>query len=151
MNSTFGETVSYKAGYKYQTVEQVSFFTGITHSEDIKTDYILFKQDGTLIFDKGYAWDGPSGPAVDTPKFIWASLPHDGGYQMIRMQLLSPSFRAPFDHFMKQLMQYDLAQSSFLVNRWNRVRAQYAYWAVRRFAMSAADPKNAKKVLRAPR
>ena len=38
----------------------------------------------TLYISKGYSWDGPSGPAIDTPDWIKASLVHDALYQLIR-------------------------------------------------------------------
>jgi hypothetical protein len=40
-------------------------------------------EDGELTIHAGYGWDGPSGPALDTPSFMDASLAHDCLYQMI--------------------------------------------------------------------
>ncbi len=40
-----------------------------------------------------YAWDGPSGPTVDTPGAMRPSLLHDALYQLMRMGLLSEDAR----------------------------------------------------------
>jgi hypothetical protein len=40
--------------------------------------------NGSLVIYKGYEWDGPSGPAVDTDNFMDGSLIHDMLYQLMR-------------------------------------------------------------------
>lgn len=52
-------------GYKYQLMEQYSFDVAIKEYE-IDTPYLSLGNDGILIIKKGYAWDGPSGPTIDT-------------------------------------------------------------------------------------
>ena len=45
---------------------------------------------GWLHLYPGYAWDGASGPAIDTETFMLPSALHDALYQMIREELLTP-------------------------------------------------------------
>ncbi len=82
-------TVVYKGGYKYQLHESYEVTVRINPPEDIKTEYISLDQMGHLVLQKGYAWDGPSGPTIDTGDFMRGSLVHDALYQLMRMEHLS--------------------------------------------------------------
>jgi hypothetical protein len=42
-----------------------------------------------LTVEKGYAWDGPSGPVIDAKENIRASLDHDALYQLMRNEELN--------------------------------------------------------------
>ena len=44
---------------------------------------------GHLIIKRSYAWDGPSGPTIDTKNFMRGSLVHDALYQLMRHEHLS--------------------------------------------------------------
>lgn len=99
----------YKSGYKYQTSRLFVCRTGILLESDIHTEYISLLTDGTLIIQKGYAWDGPSGPTIDTPDTTAASLMHDAGYQLIREGYLEDCYRAHFDNLLKLTMKQDAA------------------------------------------
>jgi len=59
----------YRDGYKYQLAEDYELKIGITPEEDVWTNFIELSAAGDLL-RKGYAWNGPSGPAVDTRKSI---------------------------------------------------------------------------------
>lgn len=76
--------MKYKGGYKYQIVEDYFHRTDICVKEGILTDFIILDRCGILYIKKGYAWDGPSGPAIDTRNFMRGSLVHDALYQLIR-------------------------------------------------------------------
>jgi len=91
--------VKYKAGYKYQLVEDEWFFTRI-FGHTIKTDYIELHSMGTLIIRKGYAWDGATG-AVDTNTILRGSVGHDALYQLIRMGLLSRGHKKEADDLLE--------------------------------------------------
>lgn len=52
---------------------------------------------GWLWFDKGYCWDGPSGPTIDTPGSLRASLIHDGMYALLKLGVLQPEAKALAD------------------------------------------------------
>ena len=74
--------IKYRSGYKYQLVEEYQVRVSLIPENDIKTDFIELSTEGMLIIKKGYAWDGPSGPTIDTPNFMRGSLVHDALYQL---------------------------------------------------------------------
>ena len=51
---------------------------------DISTDWISLSKEGILSIRSGYAWDGPSGPTIDTKNTMRGSLVHDALYQLMR-------------------------------------------------------------------
>ena len=116
--------------WKYQLVAPYSLVIGIT-GYDRDADYLKLAADGELVVKKSYAWDGPSGPTIDTPDFMRGALVHDALYQLIRMEVLPPRYRAYADLLLKKICLED-GMSSF--------RAGYVYLAVRIFGASAAKP-----------
>ena len=129
---------SYVAGYKYQLKSDYYFRTNIKPEDAILTQFITLCTTGLLYIRKGYAWDGPSGPAIDTPSFMQASLVHDALYQLMREGLVDINYRKDAD-----LMLYKIAREDGM---WS-LRALWTYWAVRRFAKRAIT--NKKKIIRA--
>lgn len=79
--------VLYRDGGRYQVF--VDFYcpvpevVGMVH-EKYKGRYIELDVDGCLLVKEGYAWDGPSGPAMHTSAFMRPSLVHDVLYELIR-------------------------------------------------------------------
>ncbi len=98
--------IQYRKGYKYQLEHPARIYTGI-FGFDIKTDWVCLDADGWLYFRKGYAWDGASGPTIDTPDSMRASLAHDGLYQLIAEKLLPESFRRKADVIFRRLLKED--------------------------------------------
>lgn len=132
----------YKKGYKYQLAESYSANVGITPERDITTAYIRLTKKGILHIRDGYAWDGPSGPTIDTSDFMRGSLEHDALYQLMREGELDPNiYRVQADDRLKQVCLED--------GMWP-IRAWWVHRAVRRLAFFAADPKNKKKIYIAP-
>ena len=134
-------TITYKSGYKYQLARDYSIKLDFDVSSPVLADHLVLDTDGTLTICAGYAWDGPSGPAFDTPTFMRASLVHDALYQLMRMGRLKPSCREYADDLMRAICLED--------GMW-KPRAKWCHWAVRRYAGPAADPANAKRVQVAP-
>ncbi len=58
---------------------------------------VRLQADGTLKIQQGYVWDYGSGPAINTPAMVAASLPHDALYQLIRDNKLTSVHRAAAD------------------------------------------------------
>ena len=98
-------------------------------------------QDGELRIFAGYVWDGPSGPTIDTPDFMRASLVHDALYQLIRLGFVDDDQRICADKLMRK---------QCLKDGMSRIRAWWVYWAVRRFGSKAAKASSARKELTAP-
>ena len=92
---------------------------------------------------KGYAWDGPSGPTIDTRNFMRGSLVHDALYQLMREEHLDKeTYRKPADQLLRDMCRED--------GMWS-IRAWWVYLAVRWWADPAADPANKKPIIKAPR
>lgn len=51
---------------------------------EIRRSYGVLTVDGDLSIRRGYSWDGPSGPTIDTGTFMRGSLVHDFLYQLLR-------------------------------------------------------------------
>jgi hypothetical protein len=90
----------------------------------------------------GYAWDGPSGPVLDTVENMRGSLIHDALYQLLREEWLPANFREQADAEFRRLCIEDGV---------NRFRAWTWYYALRVGGNPAASPENAKLVNVAPR
>lgn len=136
--------IKYRDGYKYQLAETYRLqidISGISGgiAEDIVTEYILLSKDGMLTVMEGYAWDGPSGPTIDTPDSMEGSLVHDAGYQLMREGYLDRAlYREKFD---------DLLKSICISKGMSHLRAQAWFSAVREVGDQFADPKNEKPVI----
>lgn len=127
--------IKYQEGYKYQLAETYEVNICIKPYELIIHDFIILESSGKLTINKGYAWDGPSGPTFDTKNFMRGSLVHDALYQLMRTGLLSEECRELADKELKRICQEDGMSS---------LRAWWVYKAVRDFGSSsaalAADP-----------
>ena len=77
-------TISYyKGSYKYLLAQSAAYETGI-RSDGFGLAFCSISPGGRLTILSGYAWDGPSGPTIDTPSFMRGSLFHDALYQLLR-------------------------------------------------------------------
>lgn len=120
--------------YKYQLVSSYSLFlplndkiNGITY----EGDYVELRDFGELVVRKGYAWDGASGPAIDTVDFMRGSLVHDALYQLIRLKILPESYRIEADRLLRKICMQD---------GMSRIRAWYVYVVVRVFGKFFSRP-----------
>ena len=134
--------MKYRAGYKYQLAESYSVFVPIIAPAPISIEYIRLDHLGFLFIREGYAWDGPSGPAIDTKNFMRASLIHDALYQLMREKHLDEvTWRETADNILYQICRED-GMSWF--------RAWYVLRGVRWFGGPSADPSHEKSILNAP-
>ncbi|MDO9041119.1 MAG: DUF1353 domain-containing protein [Desulfocapsaceae bacterium] len=99
--------IAYKEGYKYQLDRDYLVVIPITLDRDIYSDFICLRSDGLLRIKKGYAWDGPSGPTIDTRNFMRGSLVHDALYQLIREHGLDPVYRETADQTLRAICKED--------------------------------------------
>ena len=114
--------IKYKSGYKYQLVEDYSIACSIPGTYKISR-YVLL-ENGVLTVYSGYAWDGASGPTIDTENSMRASLVHDALYQLMREGNLAKSYRIVADEMLHSLL---------LEDGMSWIRAWYWYRGVRMF------------------
>ena len=116
--------IKYKSGYKYQLVEKYQVKISLAPADNIKTDFIELRTEGILIIKKGYAWDGPSGPNIDTPNFMRGSLVHDALYQLLRNELIKGKWRDEADEELRRIYRKD---------GMSKIYARWVYIAVRKW------------------
>lgn len=125
--------IIYKGGYKYQL--KVDYLHSLPQEfvmkfREIETDYLWVGESGELIVKAGYAWDGPSGPTIDTKNFMRGSLVHDALYQLIRLQYLDKNvYRKVADRELYNICRKDGMS-------W--IRATVVYYSVRVFGNPSA-------------
>ena len=137
------ECITYKKGYKYQLSHDYETDISVKPSESIDTDYIVLTAQGKLTIKQGYAWDGPSGPTIDTLDFMRGSLVHDALYQLMREKHLdNNAHREPADRLLQEMCKEDGMPS---------IRAWWVYQAVHLGGGPAADPANQRPPTKAPK
>lgn len=95
----------------------------------IQTDFMrLFgsRKIKWLKIENRYAWDGPSGPTIDTESFMRGSLVHDALYQLMR--------EGHLDRKIWRLYADKLLRKICLEDDMSKFRAWYVYHSVRLFA-----------------
>lgn len=123
------KTITYKDGYKYQLIVDYSIQTELKIEKDIDLGWLVMTHSGLLTIKRGYAWDGPSGPTLDTNTFMRGALVHDALYQLIRERVLLPINRKYADRLLKDIC---------LEDGMNPVKAWIVYNAVRVFGKGPA-------------
>jgi len=78
---------------------------------------------GELRIKEGYAWDGPSGPTIDTKTFMRGSLIHDALYQLMREGALLPAAHRKYAD--------ELLRVVCLMDGMSKFRAWYVYKIIR--------------------
>lgn len=126
--------IFYKGGYKYQLTE--------TYAHSLPAEFrglplVIYgyletvPQFNMIRVKAGYAWDGPSGPTIDTKNFMRGSLVHDALYQLMREGHLNKAkYRVLADKELYRICRED--GMSF-------IRANVVYYGVRWGAAKAAD------------
>lgn len=113
-----------KYNYKFKVEEDVYFKLPVS-MPDFEHDYCAVK-NGTIFVNKGYAWDGASGPVFNTKNTLVASLVHDVLYQAQRLNLIernSTNRKNADENFYELLKYYGV----------NPIRCKIWYLAVRFF------------------
>ena len=118
--------------YKYQLVNDYSIQIPLRPDIDIEIKFVCLNSDGLLTVKKGYAWDGPSGPTIDTKSFMRGSLIHDALYQLMRTEHLN--------YRLQRKAADDLLRKICLEDGMFSFRAWYVYKSVRIFAEKNAKP-----------
>ena len=87
--------------------------------------------EGKLTIRKGYSWDGPSGPTIDTSNFMPGSLIHDALYQLLREEVLDQTLRKKADEILRDVC---------IECGMSKARAWLVYQGVRVGGAAAAKP-----------
>ncbi len=128
------DILQYKKTYPYCLTRDIYIALSRPLSNQVTINHPFFFIDATLVHVKAnYAWDGPSGPTLDTDNSLRASLLHDVLYQAMHEELLPPrrNRRLADREFRKALAE----DGMFILRRW-------LWWAaVRLFASRAARPR----------
>ena len=132
--------ITYKKGYKYQLKENYSVDVGIL-DYSFDSAYISLDAKGMLTIKKGYAWDGPSGPTIDTKNFMRGALVHDALYQLMREHVLPITLRNVADFIMYKFC---------LEDGMTKLRAWYCYQAVKQFGEKSATERGGYPLITAP-
>ena len=134
--------IVYKAFYKYQLSKGHVVTLPFGPEKDIRTKYIDFTRDCVLHVKRGYAWDGASGPVIDTKANMRGSLVHDALYQLIRHTFLSiKGHRDPADKLFRDMVIADG------VSKW---RAYTWFYGLKWFGKKFASPESRKVERTAP-
>ncbi len=151
--------IEYKAGYKYQLLnEEYSVMLPVApggeifdYNRNTKTffytsgvkkgdrshvtigPFLRLWPNGRVVIRRGYAWDGPSGPAFDTKNFMVPSMVHDAIYQLMRNKAI------PLDPFREiaDEMMFKMCKDRGMCG----VRAWWCKRGVRKFGKAAASKK----------
>lgn len=125
--------ISYKKRRKYKYYLQAAheYAANIKVRNAADLGKLKITKDGYLTLKDGYAWDGPSGPTIDTKNFMRGSLVHDALYQLMRSAVIDQDQRKRADTILKEIC-LDAGMS--------RIRAWWVYLGVRWFGSSSAQP-----------
>lgn len=136
------KAIEYREGYKYQLAADYIIALPIPYSDlDIETQFVSVSGTGVMTIRRGYAWDGPSGPTIDTKNALRASLVHDAMYQLIRLGY--------YPHRYKQLAD-DVLYNILIEDGMSRIRAALWRKALGLFGGKNARPSREKPVMMAP-
>jgi len=134
--------IAYNDGYKYQLKRDYTLKINIKPVHSIDKDFLSLTITGLLTIKKGYAWDGPSGPTIDTLNFMRGSLVHDALYQLMRDgELDKDKHRESADRLLQQICIEDGMST---------IRAWWVYQGVHQFGDPSADPANKRPETWAP-
>ena len=128
---TRGKLLYFKRGYKYQVARDYRIKLAVIPYEPICLPFVLMDTAGDTVIKTGYAWNGASGPTLDTRNTMAGSLVHDLLYQLIRLGLIDPKYKAYADRILKEICVED---------GMNRIRAACWLWAVKTFGGASCKP-----------
>ena len=93
--------------WKYELLRDLTVGIGLDGLIFITTPYFEYDVYKGLIIKKFYAWDGASGPAIDTDTVLRASLAHDAVCQAYDMELIDDYARKSSDRMFRDICLED--------------------------------------------
>ena len=129
--------IRYRSGYKYQLETTYCYDTGINVKECYCGEFLEIDSYGFLTIRAGYAWDGASGPTLDTKDTMRGSLVHDALYQLMRLGAIHRANRKAADKIIKRICRED---------GMGKFRAWYWYRTLRKCGRVNTQASSIKKV-----
>ena len=137
------DCIQYNDGYKYQLKQDYVLSVPLKSALRFDSDFLVLETDGRLLIKQGYAWDGPSGPTIDTLSFMRGSLVHDALYQLMREQCL--------DHIQDRAAADQLLHDICIADGMWPLRAWWVLKGVAWFGDPCADPARKRPSFWAPK
>lgn len=94
------KVIFFRRGYKYQLTRPFKAKLDVKPVTPIDFPFLKIDADGNATAKAGYAWDGASGPTIDTRDSMRGALIHDIGYQLIRLGVIDRSYKEYFDQLL---------------------------------------------------
>lgn len=116
-------------GYKYRLKEDFFIYLPELLNYSIQTPYIQVKPNGHMMITEEYAWDGASGPTIDTKSSMRGSLVHDALAQLMRMGLLPASFRKVSDAILERINLED-GMWPVRANIWEKILNKFGGFSI---------------------
>jgi hypothetical protein len=132
--------LKYFSGFKYQLAESFWEEYTIYPDDSISTTFITLSGTGLLVLKKGFAWDGPSGPTIDTPDSLKGSAVHDAYCRLMSWGLLSRSWKDKADAIARDVW-IESGMSPNRADLWFRVLQKMDFYV---------QPDSAREILEAP-
>ena len=104
-----------RLNWKYRVTDEFFYPMDMPIDTPVNVNNWMILSPHGLTADCGYAWDGPSGPTIDTADSMRASLVHDMLYQLIRMGHLTRKCRRRADREFRRILKAD---GMNFVRRW---------------------------------
>ncbi len=134
--------IHFRKGYKYQLAQDYVIQTSFRPCFAVKLQFLELSLEGLLKIKSGYAWDGASGPAIDSDNFMRASLVHDALYQLMRLNHLKKSAKVAADQLLVKITRED---------GMSRIRCWWILKGLKYFGARNVASSQVKKVFRVPR
>jgi hypothetical protein len=104
--------IYYRSGYKYQLAHTYWHPLPWYKGPRLEAEFLILtpaesRTGAGLYVLGGYAWDGPSGPTIDTANAMRGSLVHDALYQLMRYGALPQSTRKAADDEFRRILRAD--------------------------------------------
>ena len=125
------KSLYFRRGYKYQVTRAYRIRLAIVPFEPVDLPFVKMSITGLTEILPGYAWNGASGPTIDTLNSMIGSLIHDVIYQLIRLGLIDPRFKEYGDGLLHDICVED-GMYHWRANLWR--------WAVLEFGAGSTRP-----------
>ena len=135
------EHIYFKKGYKYQVTRPFYHKLSINPFVEYLGRYYSLSMEGVLTVHIGYAWDGSSGPTLDTKNQFRASAVHDALCQLIEEGIIKESFRDSAHKIF-----YDI----LIEDKMNKIRAKLWLYCLKKFNKTYSQTRKNQKEICAP-